>query len=214
MCPIILFFNLITAPRTRCANSILSIQFAISDVILYLSLFKQNKYVFSYLSLLVQEGHFKIIEVFFLIVGHTHSSIDQYFSVLSRAIWRCHFLGSPVSLEALLTGESVEGSMSGKSWTTSEDHERKLKSKPLIVRKLSVVFQMKEALLQPLINTKLHYYSIPHVFRFEMYQGVCAMQYKNHCYHTDLNLLLVRRYKSVALLCYARIISSIYLYYE
>ena len=104
--------------------------------------------------------------------------------------------------------------MSGKSWTTSEDHERKLKSKPLIVRKLSVVFQMKEALLQPLINTKLHYYSIPHVFRFEMYQGVCAMQYKNHCYHTDLNLLLVRRYMSVALLCYARIISSIYLYYE
>lgn len=86
-------------------------------------------------------------------------------------------MGSPISLEALLAGGSVEGTMSEKSWTVSNENERKLKSKPLLVRKLPVVFKMKEALL-PLLNSKLHYYSIPHVFRFEMYQGVCVMQYK------------------------------------
>lgn len=138
----------------------------------------QNKFVFTYLSLLVQDHHFKVIEVFFLIVGHTHTSIDQYFSVIARIIWKCNFLGSPISLESLLAGEAFENiSLSGPSWVNNEEQERKLKSKPLLVRKISVVYDMKKALLS-LINTKLKYYSIPHQFRFELYQGVCAMQYK------------------------------------
>ena len=37
----------------------------------------------------------------FLIVGHTHSSIDQYFSVLSKAIDSAEWIGSPISLQAL-----------------------------------------------------------------------------------------------------------------
>lgn len=116
--------------------------------------------------------------MFFLIVGHTHTSIDQYFSVLSRVIWRSHFLGSPLSLEHLLANELMEKSLSGSSWANnSEVNERKLKSKPLLVRKLTVVYDMKAALL-PLINEKIHYYPIPHQFRFEIFQGVCAMQYK------------------------------------
>ena len=34
----------------------------------------------------------------FLIVGHTHCSLDQYFSVISRAILNCEFIGSPEGL--------------------------------------------------------------------------------------------------------------------
>ena len=139
----------------------------------------QNKYLFTYLSLLVQEGHFRIIEVFFLIVGHTHTSIDQYFSVIARIIWMCNFLGSPISLESLLANGDFDVSMSSgtRSLLPGEGQERRLKSRPLLVRKLSVIYDMKGA-LKPLINTKLKYYPIPHQFRFEMYQGICAMQYK------------------------------------
>lgn len=86
-------------------------------------LFVLNKYMFAYLSLLVQEGHFRVIEVFFLIVGHTHTSIDQYFSVISRMIWMCAFLGSPISLESLLAGEDFEISMSGNSWVNNEEQD-------------------------------------------------------------------------------------------
>ena len=139
--------------------------------------FKYSIVIFAYLSLLVQEAHFAVIEVFFLIVGHTHTSIDQYFSVLARAIWKCHFLGSPLSLESLLANEHFDGSMSGPSWTNNETTEHKLKSSPLLVRKITVYYNMKQALL-PLINPKLKYYPVPHQFRFELYHGICAMQYK------------------------------------
>ena len=54
----------------------------------------KNKEMFFYLSLLVEEGHFKQICVNFLIVGHTHSSIDQFFSVLSRKIKAQNFVGT------------------------------------------------------------------------------------------------------------------------
>ena len=147
----------------------------------------QNKYVFTYLSLLVQEGHFGMIEVFFLIVGHTHTSIDQYFSVIARVIWMCDFLGSPISLESLLANWNFDVSMSGGKGARvlGDEHERKLKSKPLLIRKISVIYDMKSALL-PLINTKLKYYPIPHQFRFEMYQGVCTMQYKMFSSQRDL----------------------------
>ena len=40
----------------------------------------KNKYLFGYLSYLVQCGIFNMIEVSFLPVGHTHEDIDQFFS--------------------------------------------------------------------------------------------------------------------------------------
>ena len=42
--------------------------------------------MFAYASALVELGYFDAIDTNFLIVGHTHSSIDQYISVLSKAI--------------------------------------------------------------------------------------------------------------------------------
>ena len=52
----------------------------------------------------------------------------------------------------------------------------------VVYRKIAVVFEMRGALL-PLVNNKIHYYSIPHCFRFELYNGVCAMQYANFSTH-------------------------------
>ncbi len=51
-----------------------------------------------------------------------------------------------------------------------------------VYRKITVVHDMKEA-LTPLLNNKIHYYSIPHCFRFELYNGVCAVQYANFSTH-------------------------------
>lgn len=62
----------------------------------------KNKTLFGYLALLVETGTFKEITANFLIVGHTHSSIDQYFSVLSRRIRACNFIGTPLSMRNLL----------------------------------------------------------------------------------------------------------------
>ena len=53
--------------------------------------------MFAYLSLLVEQGHFDEIQVNFLIVGHTHTTIDQYFSVITKQLYE-KFVGSPLSL--------------------------------------------------------------------------------------------------------------------
>jgi hypothetical protein len=60
----------------------------------------KNKEMFFYLSLLVEEEHFDLIHVNFLIVGHTHSSIDQFFSVLSGHIKNQPFIGTHLMINS------------------------------------------------------------------------------------------------------------------
>ena len=62
--------------------------------------------MFAYVSSLVELGYFDVMEMNFLIVGHTHSSIDQYFSVLSKAITNAEWIGSPLSLQALCSNQA------------------------------------------------------------------------------------------------------------
>ncbi len=38
----------------------------------------------------------------FLIVGHTHNVIDQYFSVISKKIFKAEFIATPYALHALI----------------------------------------------------------------------------------------------------------------
>lgn len=111
--------------------------------------------MFTYLSLLIDRGFFDVIHVNFLIVGHTHTSIDQYFSLVSKAIKRCNFIGSPLSLRKL--------------FGTVGD--------PLVNRKLSVFYNYKDW-LEKVINTTLKWYNLPHVFRFRRVYGRCICQHK------------------------------------
>lgn len=138
----------------------------------------KNKFVFAYISSLVQQGHFKVVEVFFLIVGHTHASIDQYFSKLAKQIHKADFIGSPLALAALLATETMGYTLSGHSENTS-------KVAPLLVKKITVVYDVSNAYF-PHINMNLKYYSIPHVFRFELFHNVCVMQYMIFSTHTQL----------------------------
>jgi hypothetical protein len=128
---------------------------------------------------------FDVVDIFFLIVGHTHASIDQYFSVLARQIYHCDFIGSPLSLHALL-GRARDYNLSG-AWQETEKggKPKPQKEKPLLIRKLSVIFDMK-ACLAPFIDMSIKYYSIPHHFQFKKHMGVAIMQYSIYSTHETL----------------------------
>lgn len=142
--------------------------------------------MFSYVSMLVEENIFDSVDIHFLIVGHTHASIDQYFSVLSQSIFGSNFIGSPLALENLLADSKSSRSPSGFSWGTDSKVKKQKNEKPLKIRKISVVYNLKSA-LKPLINKSIMYYPIPHHFRFEKYYGVATMQYA--VYSTQKELL-------------------------
>jgi hypothetical protein len=114
--------------------------------------------MFTYLSLLIEEGFFDTIQVNFLIVGHTHTTIDQYFSSVSKSLSKCSFIGSPMSFRNMLNSVSD--------------------SPPMINRKL-VVFYDYKSWLTPIINKALKWYSLPHVFLFSRHPlGRCFCQHK------------------------------------
>ena len=134
--------------------------------------------------MMVEADIFDVIDVHFLVVGHTHASIDQYFSVLAKQICRCDFIGSPLALEALL-GRERAYNLTGKSWKQEEENAKPRKAKPLVIRKLSVIFDLK-SLLRKMIDLSIKYYSIPHRFQFKKYNGVAAMQYSIYSTHKQL----------------------------
>jgi hypothetical protein len=57
--------------------------------------------MFAYLSFAVQSGVFDELQMSFLIVGHTHCPLDQYFSVLSKAIDDALFIGLKICCEEI-----------------------------------------------------------------------------------------------------------------
>ena len=115
--------------------------------------------MFAYASALVELGYFDAIDMNFLIVGHTHSSIDQYFSVLSKAIKSAEFIGSPISLQALC----------------SQAH--KDRARPAVNRQLDVCYNIVDA-LKPYINKKIKFFQVPHCFSFRRRGNKCIMFYK------------------------------------
>ena len=119
----------------------------------------KNKYMFTYLSILVQEFYFDSIQVNFLIVGHTHACIDQYFSCLSDVIYSRSFIGSPLALRNLF------------------DTELASKTKPAINKTIHVYYDYKSWLDQ-VINQSIKYYQIPQVFVFTRKNFIACCQYK------------------------------------
>ncbi len=87
-----------------------------------------------YLSLLVEAGEFDEIHMNYLIVGHTHSLIDQFFSTLSKAIRNADFIGSPLALRDLLN-EKVPGRIA-------------------VIRPISVFYDFPSA-ITPFLNTSI-----------------------------------------------------------
>ena len=63
----------------------------------------KNKFMMLFNALLVELDYFDKITMAFLIVGHTHASIDQYFSCLRKRIRRATFIASPPALHHLFS---------------------------------------------------------------------------------------------------------------
>ena len=122
----------------------------------------KNKEVFAYVSLLIEGFIFDLVDINFLIVGHTHASIDQYFSVISKAIFNSYFIGTPLALLELIRRAH------NSSW-----------KQEAIIRDILVYYDFKSA-IAPYLNDKIKYYQFPHCFRLKPTYGRTAMmQYKN-----------------------------------
>lgn len=124
--------------------------------------------MFAYASALVENGYFDIMEINFLIVGHTHSSIDQYFSVLSKAIDSAEWIGSPISLQALCSQAHKP---------TRGENDEIIDRRPSINRQIEVYYDVVSA-LKPYINDQIKFFQVPHHFLFRRVCGKCIMQYK------------------------------------
>lgn len=101
----------------------------------------KNKYVFTYLSALVELNYFDEIYINFLIVGHTHNRTDQYFSTLSSLLYSIFFCASPLALVALLKGNPTP--------------------LPLVVKRIDIIYEVDTAMNKlQVINKKIKYYQV------------------------------------------------------
>ena len=110
--------------------------------------------------MLVQQLHFEEIYINFLIVNHTHNIIDQFFSILSKALGRCNWIGSPMSLVNLF-----------------DVCHHDIASKPGVQRELRVIYDVVKA-WKPFINEDIKYYNVPHCFKIFMMHGQAIKQWK------------------------------------
>ena len=76
----------------------------------------KNKYMFAFCACPVALGHFREVQLSFLIVGHTHDDIDQRFSVISNILKRQDIL----SLKQMLA--QVEIGAQGRTWRSHQQN--------------------------------------------------------------------------------------------
>jgi len=125
-------------------------------------------------SLLVEGGYFEEATMGFLVVGHTHASIDQYFSCLRKRIRRAQFIASPLALHYLFSLRLQAGN-SGKP--RGKRKKESIYRPPLLQIQLSFVYDYVSA-FAPYINKSLKKYGIPYQFKFSLFCGKCVWQYK------------------------------------
>ena len=126
----------------------------------------KNKEMLIFNSLLVEMGYFTNVTMGFLIVGHTHASIDQYFSCLRRRIRRANFIASPLALHNLFT-YALHGN----------EKKKKVYRPPLKQIQLTFVRDYVKA-FAPYYNNKITNYGVPYDFKFFLVHGKCVMQYR------------------------------------
>ena len=120
----------------------------------------KNKYMFTYLSALVELLFFDEVYINFLIVGHTHRPNDQYFSVLSKKVFWARFIGSPISFDELMKIAHANP-----------------ENRPFLLKRIRVIYNVVAA-LEPFINPKIKYYQVPHVFKITLEKGKAVFRYK------------------------------------
>lgn len=119
--------------------------------------------MFCYISHIVEDRFFDEIEMFFLVVGHTHNILDQWFSVLAKAIRNAHFIGSVLAIQELYK----------IAHTDKNEHLR-----PALVHQLRTYHDWRR-LYAPVYNEEIHHYGIPLRFKLTLDEqlGVATMRY-------------------------------------
>jgi len=117
------------------------------------------KEVNALMSTLVEKFIFDEIHCNFLVVGHTHCSVDQYFGVCTKIIIQQRWIGSPLSFQNLLK-------------TAHSDFRRR----PTVNKQIYVIYDFRNY-FKPIIN-KIGWCQVPHCFKFTRYLGKAIMQYK------------------------------------
>ena len=113
--------------------------------------------MFQYLSTLVEIGAFKLIDISCLIVGHTHASIDQYFSSVQGKTKRSSFVATPESLKRLCDTPSPELKVGVPSKY----------QQPLLHIDLKVVYDYKTA-FGPYLCKHISGHQLPYNYRLYM----------------------------------------------
>lgn len=125
----------------------------------------KNKEMFAYFSALIEQEIFDEIRVNFLIVGHTHSNLDQYFSVYSKKIRKSDYIASPLAMHELYNSA-----------------HNILKHPDMEPRRHELEFLRFThdwvTYFGPVLNKKLVWYKIPHCFRLTRVAGraICQTQ--------------------------------------
>jgi hypothetical protein len=105
-----------------------------------------------------------------LIVGHTHCSIDQYFSVIARALNRQVFIASPLGLEEV--------------WSRAFNGDEYGRKNPLFIKKIEDVFDLKAG-FKDIMGPKIVNISVPFCFKFSRFYGKAICQYKQFSTHRE-----------------------------
>ena len=143
----------------------------------------KNFAMIAFLALLVFHGYVEEVQLSFLIVGHTHEDIDQFFSVLTKHLMNLKVVKTPQAFQT-----EIEKASSGKR-------------RKVVARTVDAVLNWTDALKpfsnQTIAGIQRATFNVdedvkevrsPHVFRFTLRQdGMVAMHYKEfHCHQVWL----------------------------
>lgn len=130
----------------------------------------KNRVLFGFLAHLVDRGVFEQVQVGFLMVGHTHEDIDQFFSVISS--WLKKWETICADIEQLK--QEIENAFLSKK-----------RSPPEIFQLSAVAIHNYDNFYLPHINKKLAYHTVPHQYKFQKFDGSVLCHYKMWSTHAS-----------------------------
>lgn len=149
-------------------NKVLSLTKAVAINDSFCFVFK-NKFMFAFVSYLIECGCFDKISINFLVAGHTHCEPDQVYSSYSYVLKRDSlFIATPLGLEYYLQEvgrASAPKEVVVDDQLSSDDDAEVLKHyrKAAVFRRIEVLYDIK-TMLKPYLNNSLKYYQVPHCF--------------------------------------------------
>ena len=111
--------------------------------------------MFAWIHHLIDEGYFRSIEMFFLFSGHTHSPLDQNFSVVGKAITKAHFIGSIIAMQELFKAAHDITNEKSKVTRITETY-------------YLMIYHDYVQKYDPMIDSLIHNYGGPHRYLTEM----------------------------------------------